>query len=43
MSKMSSNKTQLKDFRDRVILGDCITVMKSMPENCIDAIVTDPP
>lgn len=24
-------------------LGDCIKTMRSMPDNCIDAIVTDPP
>ena len=24
-------------------LGDCMDVMRSMPDNSIDAIVTDPP
>jgi len=24
-------------------LGDCLEVMKQMPENSVDAIVTDPP
>lgn len=27
----------------RVILGDCISAMKKMPENSVDSIVTDPP
>jgi DNA modification methylase len=28
---------------NKVILGDCIQVMKNMPDNSIDSIVTDPP
>ena len=27
----------------RVFLGDCVEVMKSLPENSVDSIVTDPP
>lgn len=27
----------------RVILGDCLMVMRKIPENSIDSIVTDPP
>ncbi len=33
----------LEDFNKRVINGDCIEVMASMPENSIDLIVTSPP
>ena len=29
--------------RNTVICADCLEVMKEMPENCIDAIVTDSP
>jgi site-specific DNA-methyltransferase (adenine-specific) len=28
---------------DRIIEGDCATVLKSFPEGCIDLVVTDPP
>jgi site-specific DNA-methyltransferase (adenine-specific) len=28
---------------NRIYLGDCIETMKTWPDNCIDAIVTDPP
>lgn len=27
----------------RLICGDCLEVMRKMPENSVDAIVTDPP
>lgn len=28
---------------DRIIVGDCLKVLADWPENCIDAVVTDPP
>lgn len=28
---------------DRVVLGDCVEVLKSYPENSVDEVVTDPP
>ncbi len=31
------------DFINEIIYGDCIEVMKIMPDNCIDTIITDPP
>lgn len=31
------------DFINQVICGDCIEVMKDIPDNSIDSIVTDPP
>jgi len=45
MSKMSSEKAQqdIKDLEGRVICGDCIEVMKTMPENSVDTVITDPP
>jgi len=44
MSKMSSQKTsKIEDFRGRVINSDCLLVMKSMPSNSIDTVITDPP
>lgn len=32
-----------KDYINKVIQGDCLEVMKGLPDNCIDAVVTDPP
>lgn len=31
------------DFINKIILGDCLEVMKDIPDNSIDLIVTDPP
>ena len=28
---------------DRIICGDCLDVLKTLPEDSVDAIVTDPP
>ncbi|ASS37450.1 DNA-methyltransferase [Mogibacterium pumilum] len=36
------NKT-LKAFESKFIVGDCETIMKTMPENSIDLILTSPP
>jgi len=33
----------IKEFENRVINGDCIEVMKTMPDNSVDTIITDPP
>lgn len=38
-----SNEERTTDFRNQIILGDCIEVMKRMPENSVDFILTDPP
>ncbi|RXG65806.1 site-specific DNA-methyltransferase, partial [Candidatus Atribacteria bacterium 1244-E10-H5-B2] len=32
-----------EDFINRIICGDCLEVMKEMPSNSIDTIITDPP
>jgi len=42
---MSFEKTQekLKSFVGRVIMGDCIDVLRKIPENSVDTIITDPP
>ncbi len=44
MFEMLSEKTQQKigDW-GRLIYGDCFQKMKKIPENSIDAIITDPP
>jgi DNA modification methylase len=31
------------DTKQRVICGDCVEVLKKLPENSIDILVTDPP
>ena len=31
------------DFINKLICGDCLEVMKTMPDNCVDTIITDPP
>ena len=31
------------DFINKVIQGDCLDVMKQMPDKCVDLVVTDPP
>jgi len=33
----------IKDFINQIICGDCIEVMKTLPDNSVDAVVTDPP
>lgn len=33
----------LDNYVDKIINGDCVEVMKEMPENCIDLVVTSPP
>lgn len=33
----------IKQFENKVIQGDCIEVMKTMPDNFVDTIITDPP
>ena len=31
------------DYINRVIHGDCLEVMKGMPDKCVDLVLTDPP
>lgn len=33
----------LKDIKNRIVNGDNVQLMKKMPENCIDLVVTSPP
>jgi len=32
-----------EDFINKIICGDCLEVMKDMPDGCVDLIITDPP
>jgi site-specific DNA-methyltransferase (adenine-specific) len=31
------------DMLDQIIQGDCLEVMKQLPDRCVDAVITDPP
>jgi len=31
------------DFINKIICGDCLEVMKDMPDKCVDLVLTDPP
>ena len=31
------------DYTNKIILGDCLEVMKQMPDKCVDLVLTDPP
>lgn len=31
------------DFINKVIQGDCLEIMKQMPDKCVDLVLTDPP
>lgn len=32
-----------KDYIDKIICGDCLDVMRKMPDKCLDLVVTSPP
>mgnify|MGYP001562625825 CR=1 FL=1 len=32
-----------EDFINKVIQGDCLEIMKQMPDKCVDLVLTDPP
>ena len=32
-----------KKYLNKVVQGDCMDVMKELPDNCIDLVLTDPP
>ena len=31
------------DFINKVLCGDCLEVMKQLPDKCVDLVLTDPP
>ncbi len=33
----------IDNMLDTIICGDCLEVMKDMPDNCVDLVLTDPP
>jgi site-specific DNA-methyltransferase (adenine-specific) len=32
-----------KDFINKIVCGDCVEILKEIPDNSIDTIITDPP
>jgi len=40
---MKKQENSVGRMLNRIILGDCIEGMKSMPDNCIDCFVSSPP
>ncbi len=42
---MSKNEEQLlkKEKKDRILIGDCLSLMKKIPENSIEMVFADPP
>jgi len=33
----------VKDYANEIILGDCLEVIREMPDKCIDLVFTSPP
>jgi hypothetical protein len=31
------------DYINKIICGDCLTIMRQMPDKCLDLVVTSPP
>lgn len=43
ISKFTENLRYPEDFINKIICGDCLELIKLIPNNSIDAIITDPP
>jgi len=43
LGKARPKLTYPDDFINKIICGDCLEVMKDIPDNSIDSVVTDPP
>jgi len=33
----------IENFKNKVICGDCLEVMKEIPDKSVDLVLTDPP
>jgi DNA modification methylase len=33
----------IEEFKNKIIQGDCLEVMKELPDNSVDLVLTDPP
>lgn len=40
---MKKENNKIKKYIGRIIQGDCLEVLKEIPENSVDLLVTDPP
>lgn len=37
------NPASLESFRDRILLGDAVEMLRTLPDDCVDLVVTSPP
>ena len=40
---MKERATVPPDMLDQIIHGDCLEIMRRLPDGCVDAVITDPP
>jgi len=40
---MTSIAKRAPDWKDQIIHGDCLAILREMPSNCVDLVVTSPP
>jgi site-specific DNA-methyltransferase (adenine-specific) len=40
---MTRERIDPKDWEGRIYVGDCLEFMRSLPDRCVDAVVTSPP
>ena len=33
----------MQEMLNKIILGDCLDIMRTMPDKCVDLVLTDPP
>lgn len=33
----------MEQLKNKILLGDCLDVMRAMPDKCVDLLLTDPP
>lgn len=38
-----NNETPEREMWDQIYQGDCLAILKTLPSNSVDALVTDPP
>lgn len=42
-SKSEAKRDHLQDFRNKIVCGDVVEIMKTIPEGLIDLVITSPP
>jgi len=43
LSDLPESLDKIDLILDKIVLGDCLELMKRMPGGCVDAVITDPP